>query len=125
MRVGLSGTLEFDVTEQDTASALLSGDLPVLGTPRLVAWMEAATVAATQDSLPAGQSSVGTRVVVEHRAASPLGSHISVQATLRHVDGRLIKFEVVATDSESGIVLGHGEITRVVVDRDRFLARVR
>jgi predicted thioesterase len=54
-----------------------------------------------------------------------VGAHVGVRATVTWVDGRLLRFEVVATDSASGVVLGHGEITRVVVDRDRFLARVR
>jgi fluoroacetyl-CoA thioesterase len=124
MRTGLSATIEFVVTEKDTAEMLRSGDLPVLGTPRLLAWMEAATCAAIAESLPVGQTSVGTRVSVEHRAASPLNAHVSVLATVTHVDGRLLKFEVVATDAHTGVVLGHGEITRVVVDRQRFLARV-
>lgn len=124
MRKGLTSTLEFVVTDKDTAETLLSGDLPVLGTPRLVAWVEAATCAAIAESLPFGQTSVGTRIAIEHRAASPVGAHVTVQATLNHVDGRLLKFEVVATDSHTSVVLGHGEITRVVVDRERFLARV-
>jgi predicted thioesterase len=124
MRKGLTAAIEFAVTAKDTAEVLLSGDLPVLGTPRLVAWLEAATCAAVRDTLPEGQTTVGTRIAVEHRAASPVGARITAQATVTHVDGRLLKFEVVATDADNGVVLGHGEITRVVVDRERFLARV-
>ncbi|HET7689414.1 MAG TPA: hotdog domain-containing protein [Nocardioidaceae bacterium] len=124
MRKGLTAAIEFAVTEKDTAEVLLSGDLPVLGTPRLVAWLEAATCAAVRDTLAHGQTTVGTRISVEHRAASPVGARITAQASVTHVDGRLLKFEVVATDSDNGVVLGHGEITRVVVDRERFLARV-
>jgi hypothetical protein len=40
MDTGLMAAIEFHVTEHDTAAALLSGDLPVLGTPRLLAWLE-------------------------------------------------------------------------------------
>ncbi len=124
MRKGLSSTREFVVAAEDTAEVLLSGDLPVLGTPRLLAWMEAASCAAVEESLPFGQTSVGTRIAVEHRAAAAVGARVSVLATLSHVDGRLLRFEVVATDGDSGTLLGHGEITRVVVDRVRFLARL-
>jgi fluoroacetyl-CoA thioesterase len=124
MQKGLSSTIEFVVADQDTAEVLGSGDLPVLGTPRLLAWMEAATCASIAGSLPFGQTSVGTRVSIEHRAACAVGAHVSALATLTHVDGRLLKFEVVATDNHTRVVLGHGEITRVVVDRERFLARV-
>lgn len=125
MRKGLTSTMEFVVSDKDTAQVLLSGDLPVLGTPRLVAWLEAATCSAVGGTLPHGQTSVGTRIAVEHRAASAVGSHVTAMATVTHVDGRLLRFEVVATDSHTGVVLGHGEITRVVVDRERFLSRVR
>jgi fluoroacetyl-CoA thioesterase len=125
MDIGLTAALEFLVTEQDTADALLSGDLPVLGTPRLVAWLEAATCAAIAESLPPGRTSVGTRVSVEHRAASPVGAAVTAHARLTHVDGRVLTFEVVAHDGRSGAVLGSGEITRAVVGRERFLAGVR
>lgn len=121
---GMTATTEFVVTAADTAEVLLSGDLPVLGTPRLLAWMEAATCSAVSAALPEGQTTVGTRVSLEHRAASAVGARVTVRASVTHEDGRLLKFEVVATDAPSGVLLGHGEVTRVVVDRERFLARV-
>ncbi len=120
---GLTATVERVVAEEDTASAVGSGDLSVLGTPRLLAWAEAATCAAVDPALPETSSTVGTRVALEHRAPSPVGARVSVTAVLRHVDGRLLRFEVVATHDD-GTVVGHGEVTRVVVDRDRFLARL-
>jgi predicted thioesterase len=116
-------TLVFTVREQDTAAALGSGSLPVLGTPQLLAWAEAATCAALAADLPAGRTSVGSRVHLEHTAASGLGEEVTVTAVLQHRDGRLVRFEVVAEDRR-GTVVGRAEITRVVVDVDRFLARV-
>ncbi len=124
MENGQTETLEFTVTDDDTAAALGSGDLAVLGTPRLLAWCEAATCAAIAASLTDAQTSVGSRVSLEHLAASPVGARVSVQATVGYVDGRLVRFEVVATHTTEGTVVGHGEVTRVVVDRDRFLSRV-
>jgi len=125
MDTGLAAAIEFVVTGQDTAEVLGSGDLPVLGTPRLLAWLEAATCAAVSEGLPSGGTSVGTRVDVEHRAAAPVGAVVVARATLTDVDGRVLTFEVVANDRKSGAVLGVGRITRVVVDRERFLAGVR
>jgi fluoroacetyl-CoA thioesterase len=121
---GRTATLEFVVTGADTAATLGSGDLPVLGTPRLLAWCEAATCATVAGSLSAAQTSVGTRVSLEHLAASPVGQRVSVTATVVYVDGRLVRLEVVATSAHDGTVLGHGEVTRVVVDRQRFMSRV-
>jgi fluoroacetyl-CoA thioesterase len=124
METGSSATLEFTVTDADTAASLGSGDLPVLGTPRLLAWCEAATCAAVAASLSASRTTVGSRVALEHLAASPVGRRVSVTATLGYVDGRLLRFEVVAAHPDDGAVVGHGEVTRVVVDRQRFLDRV-
>lgn len=124
MQTGDSATLRFTVTDADTAAAVGSGDLAVLGTPRLLAWCEAATCAALADSLSAEQTSVGTRVSLEHLAASPVGETLEVQATVAYVDGRLVRFQVAASHASDGRVVGHGEVTRVVVDRERFLARV-
>ncbi len=121
--VGASASVSFDVTGADTARALGSGDLDVLATPRLLAWCEAATCRAVDDLLDAGATTVGTRVQLQHLLASAVGARLDVRADLVHVDGRLLRFEVAATDEASRLV-GTGEVTRVVVDRDRFASRV-
>jgi predicted thioesterase len=117
-------TLTFIVTDEDTAAALGSGSLPVLGTPRLLAWCEAATCAAIEDSLSSGETSVGTRVELEHTRGSLVGTRIEVTATPVHHDGRLHRFSVVAREADAGRVVATGEITRVVVDAERFLDRL-
>lgn len=117
--------LTFTVTDDDTAAALGSGSLPVLGTPRLLAWCEAATCAALEGWLPPGGTSVGTRVALDHLAASPVGQQVEVTASASYVDGRLHRFTVAARHvGGNGKVVGTGEITRVVVDAERFLSRL-
>lgn len=118
-----SVTLTFDVTPADTALAVGSGDVDVLGTPRLLAWCEAATVAAAASLVGDGSTSVGTRVTLEHLLATPVGGRVTVVADLAAQDGRLLRFRVAATD-RAGRVVGTGEVTRVVVDVARFAARV-
>ncbi len=128
MQQGSEATRSFQVTPEDTAEALGSGDLPVLATPRLVAWCEAVTCVAVADSLSAVQTTVGTRVQLDHLLASPVGATVEVTATVAYVDGRLVRFEVAAhemsQEASRGRLLAHGEVTRVVVDRDRFLSRL-
>jgi predicted thioesterase len=123
---GTEATLRFTVTDDDTAAALGSGSLPVLGTPRLLAWCEAATCAAIEGSLAPGATSVGTRVALEHLGASPVGQELEVTASLAYVDGRLHRFTVAArhVGATVGKVVGTGEVTRVVVDAERFLSRL-
>jgi len=115
--------LTFTVQAGDTARALGSGDLDVLATPRLLAWCEAATCAAAEPLLAGGRTTVGTRVQLEHLAASAVGSVVRVTAELVHADGRLLRFAVAAS-GDDGRLLATGEVTRVAVDADRFLARV-
>jgi fluoroacetyl-CoA thioesterase len=121
MDTGLSAMLEFPVTDRDTAAALLSGDLPVLGTPRLIAWLEAATCAAISEAQEADQTSVGTRIEVSHVAASPVGAVVVASAMLTAVEGRRLTFAVHAVDAASGDRVGEGTIQRALVGRQRFL----
>lgn len=123
----MDATLRFSVTDADTAVAVGSGSLPVLGTPRLLAWCEAATCAAIDPTLPAGSTSVGTRVELEHTGASAVGDEVEVTASAAYVDGRLHRFTVAAravADGRPGKVLATGEVTRIVVDAERFLGRI-
>jgi fluoroacetyl-CoA thioesterase len=117
---GLTARVELTVTDADTAQALGSGDVPVLGTPRLLALAEAATVAATARHLPGGVTTVGTRVEVEHRAPSPVGHLVTALATLAKVDGRRLFFDVVVRDGES--LVAEVRVERVLLDRQRFIA---
>ena len=122
IETGLSATLGRTVGLEDTAEALGSGSLPVLGTPRLLAWCEAATCAALAPALEDGQTSVGTRIALEHTAPSGLGATVQVTASSVHVDGKLVRFTVAAR--QDGKLVGSGEVTRVVVDAERFIFRV-
>jgi predicted thioesterase len=115
--------LQRTVTAEDTADAWGSGDVPVLATPRLLAWVEAATVVAAEPVLGAGETSVGTRVDLQHLVASRVGTRVTVQATLAHQDGRLLRFEAGVVDDQ-GRVVATASVTRVAVDRQRFVDRL-
>ena len=82
----LSARLTFTVTDDDTAIAVGSGSLPVLGTPRLLAWCEATTCAAVEPALADGETSVGTRVALEHTAASGVGRTVTVTASTAYAE---------------------------------------
>ena len=164
---GLRASVRITVGEADTAIAAGSGDVPVLGTPRLLALAEAASVAAVEPHLVPGMTSVGTAVSLEHRRPSPVGTEITVEAELTEVAGRRLVFSFIARHSppEAGtadgeprnaryasgvgeppgtgevpgtgktpdaadsrdagedLVAGAGTLERVVVDREKFLAR--
>jgi predicted thioesterase len=118
---GLTARVELTVTDMDTAQAVGSGDVPVLGTPRVLALAEAATVAATARRLPAGMTTVGLRVELDHRAPTPVGRTVVAQARLAKVDGRRLLFEVNVTEGTTTVA--DGRVERVMVDRQRFIDR--
>ncbi|MFI6919451.1 thioesterase family protein [Nonomuraea spiralis] len=119
---GLRSQLLTMVERSDTAEKIGSGDVPVLATPRLLALAERATVEAVRPHLAEGETSVGTRVELEHLAASPLGAHVELAAELTEVDGRRLVFAFEARDTR-GTVVGRGTVERVVVDRAKFVER--
>ena len=112
------------VTSADTAAALGSGDVPVLATPRLLAWIEAATVDAAHDR-PDGATTVGIRVDVEHLLASPLGAAVTTYAEIVERTDKTLVFEATAYhDIGAGPELvARGRITRAIVNRERFVTR--
>ena len=115
---GLVGAASMVVGPADLALALGSGDVEVLGTPRLVALCEEATVAAIADALDDGQTSVGIRVEIDHLSPNRVGDEVRATARVTGTDRRRVTFEVEATST--GGVVGRGSVVRAVVDRARF-----
>jgi fluoroacetyl-CoA thioesterase len=120
---GLHGSAKLVVADGDTARALRSGEVDVLGTPRLIALVEEASVAAVADLLPVGQTTVGMRIQVDHLAPTNVGSSVAAEATLEKVEGRRLTFTVSVSD-HCGLVAA-GKVTRVVVETQSFLDKAR
>jgi fluoroacetyl-CoA thioesterase len=118
---GCAAFVEMTVSESDTASALRTGDVPVLGTPAIVRLAEEASVAAISDRLATGTTTVGHRVQLDHLAPTPVGATVRAEALLEMVEGRRLTFRISVSDS-NGLVAA-GRITRVVVERERFLEK--
>jgi fluoroacetyl-CoA thioesterase len=116
-----SASVTATVTEADTARALGSGDVEVLGTPRALALAEAATVRAAAACLAPGQTTVGTRVELDHLAPSPVGATVRAEARLVDQTARRLTFEVRLTQDGRPVVTGR--VTRAIVDRDHFASR--
>ena len=120
---GRTASVALVVTDADTAIALRSGDVPVLGTPRLLALVEEASVKAVEGTLPAGHTTVGMRVQIDHLAPTNVGSRVAAEATLEKIEGRRLTFTVSVND-HCGLVAA-GKVTRVIVETERFLDKAR
>jgi fluoroacetyl-CoA thioesterase len=123
IKPGLSGTSDLVVGEEHTAPRVGSGKVHVLATPVMINLIEAAALAAIEHLLPAGYQSLGTRLDVRHIAATPVGMKIFAKATVERVDGRTVFFKVEARDEKE--LIGDGTHDRVVVNVEKFDARVR
>jgi fluoroacetyl-CoA thioesterase len=123
LQPGRSGSATLVVGAEHTAPHVGSGRAPVLATPIMIARMEAAAVDCVEDALPIGHESLGVRIEVEHSAPTPVGMTVTATAELSGVSGRTLSFRLEARD-DAGIV-GKGQHTRVVVDTERFRAKLR
>ncbi|GDX31685.1 hypothetical protein LBMAG15_06190 [Actinomycetes bacterium] len=111
------------VKAADTAQWIGSGDVVFLATPRLIALLEAATCAALAGRLAPDLTSVGTRVEVDHVAASPIDAKVHAHAEVIDVVGKRVSFAVSATHTLAtgqSKRIGVGTVTRVIVNRDNF-----
>ena len=120
---GLKGSAELVVGEQHTAPRIGSGRIRVLATPVMINLIEAAALAAVEQSLPEYHQSLGTHLDVTHIAATPVGMRVRATAEVLRVEGRTIYFHVKAEDERE--MIGEGTHERVVVNVERFDRRVQ
>ena len=123
LEIGLKYESQTIVSASNTALALGSGDMEVFATPAMVALMENAAMKAVAALLDEGSSTVGVEMNTSHIKASPLGATITASAELVAIDGRKLSFTVKAWDAQG--VIGEGTHTRFIVDRERFLSKVK
>ena len=123
VRAGASAERLVRVERSDTAERVGSGDVPVLATPRLLAFVEEACVACVAGMLSDELTTVGTRVELDHRAPSAVGTLVTIRVRLEAVDGRRLAFSFEAVQGD-GTVVAAGEHHRVAVDREAFLTHL-
>lgn len=120
--IGLIGEKMTTVSPEMTAAYLGSGTLEVFATPAMIALMEAAAVAAIDSRLPAGMSSVGIAVDIQHMAATGVGEEVRAHAEVIDVEGRRVSFTVRAWDEHD--LIGEGTHIRYIIDVERFMKRL-
>lgn len=118
----LERTDEMKVAPQDTAAILGSGELPVLATPRLVAWLEQTAWRAIAPHLPQGHTSVGTMIQLEHMAPSAVGGKVVLRAVVLQHQGRMVDYSLSAYQGDT--LIAQGSHRRAIVETERFMRRV-
>ena len=121
LEVGIKGTKEIMVTNENTAKTMGSGTLDVFATPAMIALMENTAYESVASELEEGSGTVGTALNVKHVAATPVGMKVTCETELIKVDGRALTFSVKAFD-EKGLI-GEGEHERFIVFNEKFQAK--
>ena len=121
LTVGIKGTLERTVTEEVTAKAMGSGELPVFATPAVVALAEECAWKSVAGGLEEGQGTVGTRMELSHLAATPLGMTVRCETELVEIDRRKLVFTIAAYDGVDKVAEWRHE--RFIVDNAKFLSK--
>ena len=122
LQFGLTHTRTRTIEEHHLAAHVGSGDLRVLATPSMIALMEEAAMHCVAPHLNEGQTTVGGHISASHLKPTAHGRIITATATLTALEGRKLQFTVTAND-EQGLI-GEGEHTRFIVDREKFMARL-
>ena len=121
--VGAKGSFSLVVRPEHLANRFKDATLPpVLATPVMIMTMENAALNALKPYLDAGESAVGTRVDVQHLAATPAGRTVAAEAEVTRVTGKQVAFRIDATDGVERI--GTGTHERMVIDLARFTERL-
>ncbi len=121
--VGFICRREYHVGKEHAAKHVGSGDVEVLSTPSMILFMEMTALKCVEDYLPPGYTTVGTAVNVKHLNPAPVDDHIVIEARVASVEGRKIVFEVKALWRD--LVIGEGTHERYIVNREKFLNKVR
>ncbi|MEK6661165.1 MAG: thioesterase family protein [candidate division NC10 bacterium] len=130
LRPGIEHELRFRVPGTKTVPALYPESpefqvMPeVFATGFLVGFLEWACIQSVVPHLdwPAEQT-VGTRINVNHSAATPPGFEVVARVKLVEVDGKRLVFEVEAHDGVD--VISKGTHERFVINAEKFNAKVR
>lgn len=121
LTTGIKGMLERTVTEEVTAKAMGSGELPVFATPAVVALAEECAWKSVAGGLEEGQGTVGTRMELSHLAATPLGMTVRCETELVEIDRRKLVFAIEVHDGVDKVAEGRHE--RFIVDNAKFLGK--
>ena len=129
LKSGLTFEFSYQVSEDKTVPFLYP-DIPegqvmpkVLATGFMVGLVEFACVRAINPHLDwPNEQTVGTRIDVNHLAATPPGMTVTVKGRLEKVDGRKLRFSIESYDEIDKISEGTHE--RFIIDATRFNASI-
>lgn len=126
MEINKKLTKQFIVKKEHSAKNIGSGDLEVLATPMLVAYMEETARDLLNETLSKELGSVGSNINIDHLAPSKIGTTIEITATITEIiKEKIIKLSIVAHDLlKDNAIIGKAEHMRVIINNETFLKKI-
>ena len=121
LQAGVTGSATVDVDRERTID-FMGEKARVYGTPMLVRDIEFACRDLLGKHLDPGEDSVGTRVELDHLAATLMGMRVELTLSIAEVKGRAVTFDVAGRDNVEPICRGRHQ--RFVVDVKTTEARL-
>jgi fluoroacetyl-CoA thioesterase len=98
LQAGVTGTTSLAVDRERTID-FMGEKARVYATPALVRDIEIACRNLLLEHLDPGEDSVGTRVELDHLAATLMGMKVALTLTIAEVKGRTVTFDVTGSDN--------------------------
>eukprot|EP00239_Pterosperma_sp_CCMP1384_P006585 CAMPEP_0197844460 /NCGR_PEP_ID=MMETSP1438-20131217/1441_1 /TAXON_ID=1461541 /ORGANISM="Pterosperma sp., Strain CCMP1384" /LENGTH=292 /DNA_ID=CAMNT_0043455245 /DNA_START=117 /DNA_END=995 /DNA_ORIENTATION=+ len=126
IKEGLEGMSVHYVDERDVGSIASTPSTPkddfegvqAVTTSTLMTWAEEAAIAALEEYLPPGKTTVGGETSVCHMKPTPKGMTVTCTAKLREVNGKKLLFDVTGEDRQEKVL--QGTHLRFLVDKEVF-----
>jgi len=106
---------------KDCAGKIGSGELDVFSTPAMLALAEKTSWMSIADELGEGEGTVGIKVILNHRAATPVGQKVWCETELIEIDRKRLVFRFEVSDGSGPV--GDGIHERFIINNDRFMAK--
>ncbi len=112
-------TLKKVVALEDCATHLKSGEVKVLSTPTVLAWMEEACANLSKQFLNDNETTVGVHVELDHLLPAFVGEEVEISVVLKEKSEKKFVFDVLAKRDKD--ILAKASHVRVKIDKSRFL----
>jgi len=114
----VSKIYEYKVKSEDTSIHQHSGEVKVLGTPKLLAIMEEATCKIVKEFLPEGITTVGTEMHLYHKKPSVVGEKLFIECTLLSRQEKTLNYEIKVFDIRQEV--GYCSCKRFLIVKEQF-----
>ena len=122
LKAGLSATRRIEIDRERTIG-FMGEECRVYSTPSLLHDIESTCRDLLLEHVEPGKDSVGTRVELDHIAATLMGMWVGITVRLTGVNGSAVTFEFTASDSVEEIA--RGKHNRFIVGIDKTAQRLK